>query len=217
VEIALALVELLAGLTPDEFAERARDFVMTRQHPGLARPYSSSIYQPMLELMSCLRGHGFTVCIVSGGGTEFVRAVSQDLYGVEPERVVGTLVTYQFQRRNGSPMLVRSSTPWGAANEGAEKVTNIQFHLGRRPILAGGNSAGDTEMLEYAMGSLACQGLALLIDHDDGEREFAYASEAGTFAGHEPIRATADRLGWTVVSMKDDWRYILPMADRQYP
>ena len=212
-EIALALMELLSGITPEEFSERARRFVIGEKHAGTERAYANTIYQPMLELLDCLRSHDFAVCVVTGGGTEFVRAVSHDLYGVEPERVVGTLVTYNYERRNGSPTLVRSMTPLGAANEGPEKVSNIQFHLGRRPIVAGGNSAGDTEMLEYAAASLDGGGLALLIEHDDGEREYEYASVAGTFAAAEPITVTAERLGWTIVSMKNDWTRVFANED----
>jgi hypothetical protein len=168
------------------------------------------VYQPMLELIDELRERDFTVCIVTGGGTEFVRAVSQSLYGVAPERVVGTLVGYDMQRRDtGEPYLVRIAASVLDANEGAAKVTNIQTALGRRPILAGGNSAGDREMLEYAA---AADGpsLALLIDHDDAEREYAYESKAGTFEANEPITDTGRRLGWTVVSMADDWSRVFP-------
>jgi hypothetical protein len=110
---------------------------------------------------------------------------------------------YEFVRQDGDPVLIRTGRLQGAANEGATKVANIQVHLGRRPILAAGNSAGDAEMLEYA--AAGDPGLALLVDHDDSEREYEYASEAGTFEASEPIVETARRLGWTVVSMRSDW------------
>jgi phosphoserine phosphatase len=201
--LAPALMELFAGLRPEEFEERARDFIMKAEHPGLGVPYAQAIYQPMLELIELLQAHSFSTFIVSGGGTEFVRAVSRDLYGIDPEGVVGTLVLYEFVRQDGEPVLIRTGRLQGEANEGATKITNMQVHLGRRPILAAGNSAGDAEMLEYA--AAGDPGLALLVDHDDSEREYEYASEAGTFEASEPIVETARRLGWTVVSMRSDW------------
>jgi phosphoserine phosphatase len=208
--LALALVELFEGREPAFFEQRVREWFESTVHPDRRTPYEHMVYQPMLELIDELRSRDFTVCIVTGGGTEFVRAVSQDLYGVAPERVVGTLVGYEMRRRDaGEPYLVRVATTVLDANEGAAKVSNIQTALGRRPIVAGGNSAGDREMLEYAA---AADGpsLALLIDHDDAEREYAYESKAGTFEAAEPITDTGRRLGWTVVSMADDWSRVYP-------
>ena len=141
----------------------------------------------MLELIDELRSRDFTVCIVTGGGTEFVRAVSQDLYGVPPEAVVGTLIGYEYSRDDdGAPAAAPHREIAGGANEGAAKVANIQAQLGRRPILAAGNSGGDREMLEWAAAGDGPT-LALLVDHDDAEREFSYVSTAETFAEPEPI------------------------------
>jgi len=202
--IALALLEMFEGQTPEEFEGHARDFIMSATHPKIGAPYARAVYQPMLELLEMLRAHGFATFIVSGGGTEFVRAVSRHLYGVDPEGVVGTLVAYEFVRRDDKPVLLRTAHAYGEANEGPAKVSHIQTQLGRRPIFAAGNSAGDREMLEYAAAA-PCGGFALLVDHDDNEREYAYTSEAGTFTADEPILETAQRLGWTVASMKNDW------------
>jgi phosphoserine phosphatase len=207
--IALALVELFVGQTPEEFEEHARDFIMNASHPKVGAPYARAVYQPMLELLDLLREHRFAIFIVSGGGTEFVRAVSRELYGVDPEGVVGTLIAYEFVRRDDQPVLLRTSRVYGEANEGPAKVSHIRAQLGRRPIFAAGNSAGDKEMLEYAV-AVPCGGFALLVDHDDSEREYAYASEAGTFAAVEPILETAQRSGWTVASMKSDWAAVFP-------
>jgi hypothetical protein len=147
------------------------------------------------------------VFICTGGGTEFVRAVSQELYGVPPEGVVGTLVGYELVERAGGPAIIRTDTLDGPANEGAAKVLGIQQHLGRRPILAAGNSGGDADMLRYA-----CAGdgprLGLLVDHDDASREFAYVSEAALAGDDEPITEIAGRHGWTVVSMREDWHTV---------
>ena len=207
--VALALAELHMGLTPEEFEARAREFVAVEAHPEHKRPYSRMVYQPMLELLAALRAHGFATFVVSGGGVEFVRAVSLGLYGVAPEGVVGTAVTYEYQRRDDHPVLLRTARLLGDPNEGPTKVSNIQYQLGRRPVFAAGNSGGDREMLEYAT---AAEGpsLALLVNHDDAEREYAYESKAATFAEAEPILSVADRLGWTVVSMARDWARVFP-------
>jgi phosphoserine phosphatase len=206
--VALALGELFAGREPDAFAGLVRDFMARARHRTLGVPFSRLVYQPMLELLDELRRREFTICIVTGGGTEFVRAVSEDLYGVPPEAVVGTLVEYDFVRRDdGSPTLHRTNGVHGVANEGAAKVGNIQTQLGRRPLLAAGNSGGDREMLEWT-GTADEPSLALLIDHDDDEREFHYTSTAETFTEAEPITAVGRRLDWTVVSIQRDWSIV---------
>src|SRR5882757_6363925 len=208
--IALALAGLFDGLTPQEFTSAAREFMGRAVHPTLDRPTRSVTYQPMQELLAELRRRDFTVGIVTGGGTEFVRAISDDLYGVPAELVVGTLIGYDFTRDGEKrPVLRRTTAMLGTANEGPAKVTNIQTQLGRRPILAAGNSGGDREMLEWA---LAAEGpsLALLIDHDDANREFQYNSTPGTVVETEPITEIGARLGWTIVSMARDWDVVFP-------
>jgi phosphoserine phosphatase len=203
--VALALVDLFAGIGAETFRAEVRDFIARARHRKLGVPIPSTRYQPMLELLEELRRRDFTIYLVTGGGTEFVRAVSAELYGVAPELVVGTQVRYELTRRaDGRPVLLRTGGVIGGANEGAAKVANIQSQLGRRPILAAGNSAGDREMLEWALSGEG-PGLALLLDHDDREREFAYQSVSGTLKEHEPITGVATRLGWTVISMANDW------------
>jgi hypothetical protein len=208
--IGVALAGLFGGLTPQEFTAQVRVFMAGATHAALGRPLRSVTYQPMLELLDELRRRDFTVGIVTGGGTEFVRAISDDLYGVPAEGVVGTLIGYEFTRDGEQrPVLRRTTAMLGAANDGPAKVTNIQTQLGRRPILAAGNSAGDREMLEWA---LAADGptLALLIDHDDAKREFQYSSTAGTPVETEAITDIGARLGWTIVSMARDWDVVFP-------
>ncbi|MFC7493916.1 MULTISPECIES: HAD family hydrolase [unclassified Nocardioides] len=209
--IALALTGLFAGMPPHEFGDRVRAFMATATHSTLNRPLRATVYQPMLELMAELRRHGFTVTIVSGGGTEFVRALSHDLYAVPPEAVVGTLIDYDYESGAEGPALRRSTRLIGDANEGAAKVRNIQTLLGRRPIVAAGNSGGDREMLEWARAG-AEPSLALLVDHDDDEREFRYESRAGSFAETESIVDVGRRSGWTVVSMANDWNAVFPAS-----
>lgn len=203
--IAMALVELCAGIEPAEFDARVRSFFASARHGEHDVPYLRMRYVPMLELLDELRAHDFTVFIVTGGGTEFVRAIGSEFYAVEPEGVVGSMVGYEFSRDgDGRPRLLRTHDVFGEVDEGPAKVANIQRALGRRPILAAGNSPGDAEMLEYAM---AADGptMALLVNHDDADREYAYESVAGTFDSAETATEQAERLGWTVVSMANDW------------
>lgn len=207
--IALALAGLFEGLSPEEFTARCRAFFRSGRNEALDRPYASCTYAPMLELVAELRRLDFTVAIVTGGGTEFVRAISPELYAVAPELVVGTLVSYEYGRvdGDGAPFLRRTAGISGGANEGDVKVSNIQTQLGRRPILAAGNSAGDREMLEWAAAGPGPT-LALLVDHDDAEREFAYESVAGSFETTDSITDIGASLGWTVVSMARDWETV---------
>lgn len=206
--VALALAELCAGIEPEAFTLQVQGFMRNALHGTHGVPLRRMVYQPMIELLDELRRRDFTIILVSGGGTEFVRAISDDLYRVPAENVVGTLIAYEFDRHaDGRPFLRRTSQLGSAANEGEAKVTHIQSQLGRRPILAAGNSGGDREMIEWA-----CAGdgptLGLLVDHDDEVREFRYVSSAATFEEHEPIVSVAERLGWTVVSMASDWEVV---------
>ncbi len=211
VPVAMALVSLFEGIEPEVFEGRVRTFFAETRHPDHGRPYDQMVYQPMLELLEELTKRGFTNCIVTGGGTEFVRAVSHRVYGIPQERVVGTLVTYDIVNRGGRPTLLRSGRMQGEANEGDAKIDNIQVALGRRPTLAAGNSPGDAEMLEY-VSSGEEPSLSLVVNHDDSEREYAYESEAGTFDAEESIGATAERLGWTQISMDNDWSAVFPQT-----
>lgn len=207
--VAIALLGLFEDIEPEVFEHRARTFFAETLHPDHRRPYDQMIYQPMLELLAALEARGFSNCIVSGGGTEFVRAISQRVYGVPQERVVGTLVTYRLTKRERGLALRRTTDLLAEVNEGEAKIANIQTALGRRPILAAGNSPGDADMLEYAISS-DHPSLALVVDHDDEQREYAYESVAGTFESDETMHDLATRLGWLNVSMKEDWATIFP-------
>jgi phosphoserine phosphatase len=202
-----AVLEVDAGKTTEEFDELARAWVDGFEHPRFKVPVQQLTYQPMQELLELVRAHGFRVFVVTGGGVEFVRAVGEELYGVPPDDVVGSAVQVSFERRDGNVVLVRQAAMLGSPNEGSPKAVNIQTHIGRRPILAVGNSAGDREMLEYAhTGPLPS--LCVVVDHDDAEREYAYSGAAVTNPDAEPILATAERFGWTVVSMRRDWNRV---------
>lgn len=201
-----------AGLTAEEFSAIARQWFADARHPRFGVRFAELTYVPMLELLALLRSHAFRVFVVTGGGVEFVRAVSDQLYGVAADDVVGSAVQVDFQRRGGRVVLVRQAALLGSPNEGPPKAVNIQGHIGRRPILAAGNTAGDREMLEYAhTGELPS--LCLVINHDDAEREYAYAGTAATDPNAEPILDTASREGWTVVSMRDDWKHVFRAGD----
>ena len=208
--VAMALVSLFESLEPAAFEALVNDFMDRARHADLGRPMRAIVYRPMLELIDELRRLDFTVGIVTGGGTEFVRAISSDLYGVPPELVVGTLIGSEFGRdADGRVSVRRTASLLGDPNEGAAKVTNIQTQLGRAPIFAAGNSGGDREMLEWATASTG-PNMALLVDHDDADREYEYVSVAQTFDEPEPITTVAERLGWTVVSMRRDWSTVFP-------
>jgi phosphoserine phosphatase len=211
-KVAGALAALFDGQTPEQFAAAVEEFLGRYRHRALGVAVQGVIYQPMLELLDELRARDFTVGIVTGGGTEFVRRVSKRLYGVEPGMVVGTLIGYKFDRDDaGHPVVRRTIEQIGTANEGGAKVEHIHSQIGRAPVLAVGNSGGDREMLEWAQASPR-GGLAVLVDHDDAEREFAYESQAATFQDDEPITKVADRLDWVVVSMQRDWETIFAPA-----
>jgi len=207
--IAVALTTLCAGIPPEQFSSAVRDFMARAVHPTLDRPIRTTVYQPMLELLDALRSLEFTICVVTGGGAEFVRAFSGDLYRVPPERVVGTLLEYDVVDADGRPSLLRTARLYGEVNEGAAKVSAIQTQLGRRPILGVGNSGGDRQMLGWATAGDG-PNLAVIVDHDDADREFSYRSTAESFTETEPITEVAARLGWTVVSMAHDWETVFP-------
>jgi phosphoserine phosphatase len=196
------------GLTTAEFGKAAADWIATARHPRFDRPYTDLVYQPMLELLNHLRANGFKTYIVSGGEVEFMRAWAERVYGVPPEQVIGTtLVTRWEMRANGAPVLVRE--PKLAFNDdGPGKPVAIQNVIGRRPLLAFGNSDGDHQMLQW---SAAGAGLRLmgLVHHTDAEREWAY--DRNSHIGRlDKALDEALAKGWTVVDMKRDWKRIYP-------
>jgi phosphoglycolate phosphatase-like HAD superfamily hydrolase len=186
-----------AGMSVEEFEARSAEFLQTARHPTLGRTYRDCAYAPMVELLRYLDANGFASYIVSGGGRDFMRPISEDVYGVPRERVIGSaaVLAYTSDGRRGT--ITHTPKP-EYLDDGPEKPIRIWSRTGRRPLLAGGNSNGDMAMLEFAEhADRPC--LRLLVLHDDAEREFAYTS------GAEQALERAGREGWTVVSIKNDW------------
>jgi hypothetical protein len=198
-----------SGMTVEEFHDLAKQWLATAQHPRFKRPYTELVYQPMLEVMRYLRANGFKTYIVTGGGQEFVRACAEGVYGVPPEQVIGSagLVKYGYGK-DGQPELVKLPKAL-LIDDKAGKPECINLIIGRRPIAAFGNSTGDQQMLEYTQTGAGAR-LLMLIRHDDAAREYAYGpdSNIGTFS--DDLATEARHRGWTVVSMKDDWKVVFP-------
>jgi phosphoglycolate phosphatase-like HAD superfamily hydrolase len=188
-----AVLSAHEAITVDEHAGRVHAFFRDAKHPTLGRHYKTCGYRPMIELLRYLEANGFTNYIVSGGGRDFMRPITSALYGIPPERVVGSSVGLVYRDAN----LFTTAQP-EFLDDGPMKPVRLWSRIGRRPILAAGNSNGDIQMLEFT-GTPGQPSLCMLIRHDDAEREFDY------LAGAERALSDADRRGWTVVSMKNDW------------
>lgn len=191
--LAGGILSAYAGLSVEEHAARIKEFFAEAQHPTLGRPYTTCAYLPMVELLRYLEANGFTNYIVSGGGRDFMRPVTMSMYGVPPERVIGSSVGLDFV----DGQLRTTATP-EFLNDGAVKAVRIWGRTGRRPIFAAGNSNGDIQMLEYTAAGTG-PSMGLLVRHDDDEREFDYT------AGAEKALDLAASNGWAVASMRDDW------------
>jgi len=196
-----------AGMTTEEFTKIVSDWIATAKHPKTGRLYTEMVYQPMLELVAYLRANGFKTFIVSGGGIEFMRPWTEKVYGIPPEQVVGSSGKLKFQMSGGKPVLMKlPAIDFIDDKEG--KPVGIQSHIGRRPIASFGNSDGDLQMLQWTTAGSGVR-FALIVHHDDAEREFAYdrKSHIGTL---DKAWDEANAKAWTVVSMKDDWNAIFP-------
>ena len=206
------LAATLSGMTVDRFNAEVKKWIETAKHPRWNRPYTELVYQPMLEVMRYLRANGFKTYIVTGSGQDFVRVYSERVYGIPPEQVVGTMGATKFgYDRNGRPMLTKE--PKLLLNDtDTGKPEGIHLMIGRRPYAAFGNSPGDQQMLEYTRAGDGAR-LAVLILHDDAEREYAYGPAQGlpdtrVGAFTQALYDEAKKNGWTVISMKNDWKRI---------
>ncbi len=201
-----------SGMSEEAFAAQAGEWLRTKRHPRFQRPFAECVYQPMIELLSYLRENEFSTYIVSGGGVSFMRPITQTAYGIPPEQVVGSRVATEYQVKDGKGMVVRLPKI-DFIDDKAGKPVGIQTLIGRRPILACGNSDGDFEMLEYTTtGNGRC--LGILIHHTDGDREFAYDRESHVGKLSRGLDQAATR-GWVIADMKRDWKRIFAEKSRK--
>jgi len=201
------------GMTTDEFAQMVKEWIATAKHPQTGRRFLDMTYQPMLEVLAYFRANGFKNFIVSGGGIEFMRPWAEQAYGIPPEQVVGSSMKTKFELRDGQAVLVRLAQ-LNFNDDKADKPVGINQHIGRRPIAAFGNSVGDQQMLEYTQSGPGAR-FELLVLHDDAAREFAYGPARGlpdVKYGYftTALEEHAKKDGWTIVSMKDDWKTVFP-------
>ena len=194
-----------SGMTTEEFERTVTDWIATAKHPKTGKPFTSMTYQPMLELLAYLRGHGFKTFIVSGGGIEFMRPWVEKVYGIPPEQVVGSSGGLKYELRDGKPVIVKTADLFFMDDKEGKPV-GIQRQIGRRPIAAFGNSDGDLQMLQWtciADGARLC----LYVHHTDPQREWAYDRDSHIGKLDKGLDEAKTR-SWTVVDMKSDWKKI---------
>lgn len=205
-----------AGMSTEAFQGLVKDWLAKAKAPRFDRPYTDLIYQPMLEVMKYLRANGFRTYIVTGGGQEFVRVYSEQVYGVPPEQVVGSSIATKYVNTDGKPALMREPKPF-FIDDGPGKAIGINLFIGKRPTAAFGNSAGDTQMLEWTQAGEGAH-LMMLVLHDDAKREYAYGpasnlpdTHVGTFTNALLLEATKN--AWIVISMKTDWKRVFTFEE----
>jgi phosphoserine phosphatase len=199
------ILQAYAGVSVEDYAAAADEFLRGGKHPTLDRSFHACGYRPMVELVAYLEANGFTSYIASGGDRDFMRPVTEEIYGIPSERVIGSSNALRYLEDENGGTITYAAEP-DVFDDGPVKPVRIWSRIGRRPILAGGNSDGDLPMLRYAGGS-GRPGLRLLLLHDDAEREFAYTT------GAERSLEAAAAQGWTVVSIKDDWNTVFADGD----
>ena len=199
------------GMSTAEFEAIVTDWFKKARHPRFKRPYTELAFQPMLELLAYLRANDFKTYIVSGGGIEFMRPMTEAVYGVPPEQVIGSSIKTQYEIKDGKPVLIRLPKI-DFINDKTGKPVGINQYIGRRPVAAFGNSDGDRQMLEWTGAGDGAR-LMMLVFHDDAKREYAYGpanglpdSKFGTFS--QSLMDEANKKGWLVISMKKDWKRI---------
>ncbi|MDE1991100.1 MAG: haloacid dehalogenase-like hydrolase [Rhizobiaceae bacterium] len=199
------VMETHAGQTTDEFAKIVQDWFATAKHPKTGKPYTDMTYLPMRELLDYLRAHGFKTYIVSGGGVEFMRPVTEALYGIPPEQVIGSTIVTKYTLSADVPVLAREAKI-EFVNDGPGKPVGINKFIGRRPIFVAGNSDGDYEMMRWVTSGKQ-HGFAMLVHHTDADREYAYDRDSA-FGKLDKALNEAERRNWLVVDMKADWKKI---------
>jgi phosphoglycolate phosphatase-like HAD superfamily hydrolase len=197
----------VSGTTTAAFEEAVVNWITNARHPETGRAYTSMVYQPMLELLDYLQENGFTNFIVSGGGIAFMRPWSEAVYGIPRERVVGTSMELEYQVIDGQPVIHRKPK-LHFLNDKAGKVVGIERFIGRRPILAGGNSDGDYQMLEWTTAGEGRR-LGLIVHHTDSNREWAYDRDSSTGRLDRGLDDAATN-GWLLIDMARDWSRVFP-------
>ena len=195
--LARGILAAFGGVSVEEFESKSDAFLRTTQHPTLARGYLECAYRPMVELLDYLAANGFSNYIASGGGRDFMRPISQDVYGISRDRVIGSATTFEYASNDHGGALTHGAG-LDYLDDGPQKPIRIWSRIGRRPVLAAGNSNGDIQMLEFAHHQDKPV-LRLLVLHDDDQREFDYTT------GSEQALEQADERGLTVISMRNDW------------
>ena len=198
------------GMTVEEFHAIVTDWMRTARHPKFHRPYNQCIYQPMVELLAYLRANGFKTFIVSGGGIEFMRPWVEKAYGIPPEQVVGSSGVVKFELKDGKSLLMKEPKV-EFIDDGPGKPVGINRFIGRRPIMAFGNSDGDLQMLQYTTTGDGPR-FGLIVHHTDAEREYAYDNPSHVGQLKKALDEAADR-GWIVVDMKSDWKTVFHRND----
>ena len=200
-----------AGMSTEEFQALVKQWLATAKAPRFDRPYTDLVYLPMLEVMQYLRDKGFRTYIVTGGGQEFVRVYAEQVYGVPPEQVIGSSIVTKYDNFSGKAVLMREPKVF-FIDDGPGKAIGINLFIGKRPYAAFGNTEGDAPMLEWTQAGDGAR-LMMLVHHDDATREYAYGpggglpdTHVGTFS--EALMAKANKSGWIIISMKDDWNRI---------
>ena len=197
----------MAGISTDELNSLVKSWMKNARHPITGKPYSKMTFEPMLELIKYLQSNNFKVYIVTGGGIDFMRAWATEVYGVQPENIIGSYSNLNYEIKNGKPVLIKDAKIL-IINDGPEKAKNIHRFIGKKPVIAFGNSDGDLQMLEWCAANKH-KSLSAYIHHTDSKREWAYdrKSRIGTLnAGLDE----AAKKGWLVVDMKKDWKIIHP-------
>lgn len=194
-----------AGMSADQFEATVAEWLKTAKHPTTQRPYTQMVYQPMIELLHYLQANDFKTYIVSGGGVEFMRVWAPAVYNIPKEQILGSSVKTEYSLIDGKPTIMRLPE-LSVNNDKAQKPLTIQTYIGKKPVIAVGNSDGDLEMLQWTKSS-TYPSLALLLHHTDAEREWAYDKDSAI--GHlEKALPLAKQDNWTVIDMKNDWKHV---------
>jgi haloacid dehalogenase-like hydrolase len=196
-----------SGMTVEVFQQTAHAWLTTAQHPRFKRPYTDLVYQPMLQVMQYLGANGYKTFIVTGGGQDFVRTYAERVYGIPRDQVVGSAGGISFSYDESGKAILTKDPKLLWIDDKTAKPVDIHLMIGRRPVMAFGNADGDQAMLEYTQAGEGAR-FMMLVHHDDATREYAYGSESKLSPFSDALMARAKQGGWTVISMKNDWKRI---------